>query len=87
MRLLRNGLVLLGAGFLVLMSAAVLAMSATNQMAAKRRISLEYRDHMEQCKNLSGDAAGMCEQQARGHADVAKAALIARRNAVARSPL
>ncbi|MNE43603.1 hypothetical protein D3C80_1377870 [compost metagenome] len=84
MRFLMSALVLLSIG--VLASTAVMAMSATDQMAAKRKISLEYRLHMEQCRTLHSEAADMCEQQAKGHAEAARAALISRRNAVTRSP-
>jgi hypothetical protein len=85
MRSLYSVLALLSAS--VLASTAVLAMSATDQMAAKRRISLEYRHHMELCKSLPDDAAEICEQQAKGQAEMARAALASRRKPVGRSPL
>ena len=77
MGFLHSFLLLLSAG--VVAAATVMGMAATDQMAAKRKISLEYQNHMEQCQNLSDDAARICEQQAQGHAEVAKAALATQR--------
>ncbi|WP_159911502.1 hypothetical protein [Pantoea sp. 18069] len=72
----------------VLTSAAALGAvsqgtAASEQMAAKRRISMQFRQDMQQCENLDGDAAELCERQAHGWAEAAKAELEARRQHLA----
>lgn len=85
MRSLYSVLALLSAS--VFASTALLSMSASDQMAAKRRISLEYQHRMELCKSLPGDSADICKQQAKGQAEMARAALASRRNPAGRSPV
>ncbi len=64
---------------ITVLGAAALASNASEQMAAKRRISLQFRQDMQRCDNLHGDAADLCERQAHGGAEVAKADLETRR--------
>lgn len=61
------------------LGAGVLDTAASEQMAAKRRISMQFRQDMQNCENLSGDAADLCERQAHDWAEVAKGELETRR--------
>lgn len=53
--------------------------AASQQMAAKRRISLQLQQDMQLCEQLDSGAAQYCERQAHGWAEVAKAELDAQR--------
>ena len=64
---------------LAALGAAALASTASEQMAAKRRISLQFRQDMQRCESLHDDAAHLCERQAHGGAEIAKAELETRR--------
>lgn len=82
MQSLRKMQALLGACAIV--SAAVLGSialgsAASEQMAAKRQISMQFREHMLKCEQLHGAAEQACERQAHGWAEVAKAELESRR--------
>lgn len=68
----------------VLLVAAVLSgmamgSAASQQMAEKRRISLQFRENMQQCEQLEGAAAQACQRLAHGWAEVAKSELDSRR--------
>lgn len=65
------------------MGAVALGAAASEQMAEKRRISTQFRQDMLLCENLHGDAADLCERQAHGWAEVARAGLEARRQRLA----
>lgn len=82
MQSLRKLRALLGVG--VIVSAAVLGSialgsAASEQMAAKRHISMQFRENMLKCEHLEGAAEQACERQAHGWAEVAKAELELRR--------
>ena len=64
---------------LAALGSAALGSAASEQMAAKRRISLQFRHDMQQCEDLNGEAADFCERQAHAGAEVAKAELEIRR--------
>jgi len=53
--------------------------AASQQMAAKRRISLQLQQDMRMCEHLDGTSAQYCKRQAHGWAEVAKADLHALR--------
>lgn len=55
---------------------------ASEQMAEKHRISLQLRQDVEQCGQLAGAAAELCQRQALGHAELARAELQAHRLAL-----
>lgn len=76
MHLLLSGCLLAA---LAVLGAAALASTASEQMAAKRRISLQFRQDMQRCESLHGDDAQLCERQAHGGAEIAKADLETRR--------
>jgi len=70
----------------IFISIAVLASlaigsTASEQMAAKRRISLQLRQEMEQCAPLDGAEALFCRCRCEGQAEVAIAELRAQRQA------
>jgi len=56
-----------------------LGSAASEQMAAKRHISMQFREHMLKCEHLQGAAEQACERQAHGWAEVAKAELESQR--------
>ncbi len=64
---------------LAALGSAALGSAASEQMAAKRRISLQFRQDMQACDNLHGDDADLCERRAHAWAEVAKAELETRR--------
>ena len=53
--------------------------AASQQMAAKRRISLQLQQDMRMCEHLDGATAQYCEHQAHGWAELAKTELDAQR--------
>ena len=70
----------------ILLSVAALASlaigsAASEQMAAKRRISLQLRQEMEHCAHLEAAQAQFCRCQCQDHAEVAMAELRAHRQA------
>jgi len=60
--------------------ASAQAMSDGDYRGQKERISAEYRAAQQKCNNLSGNAREVCEAQAKGTENVAKAELDARRD-------
>lgn len=71
----------------LVISAAVLSSwamgsPASEQMAAKRRISLQLRQETERCGHLTGAEADFCQRQAQGRAALARADLQAHRQAL-----
>lgn len=68
---------------LAALGSAALGSAASEQMAAKRRISLQFKQDMQACENLGGEAAELCERQAHAWAEVAKAELEIRRQRLA----
>ena len=64
---------------ITVLGAAALTSKASEQMAAKRHISLQFRQDMQRCEPLRGDAVHLCERHAHGSAEIAKADLETRR--------
>lgn len=68
---------------LAALGSAAVGSAASEQMAAKRRISLQFREDMQDCETRHGDAAELCERWAHAWAEVAKAELETRRQRLA----
>ena len=65
------------------LASTALGTAASEQMAAKRRISLQFQQDMLGCEKLDGVAEERCEHQAHAWAEVAKAELETRRQRLA----
>ena len=63
------------------LSSLAMGSAASQQMAAKRRISLQLRQDMERCARPGAAGLEACQQQAREHAMLATAQLQTQRQA------
>lgn len=63
------------AALLMFAGAQAATVSKDEYAAAKDRISAEYKQDKANCKQLSGNANDVCERQAKGKEDVARAEL------------
>ncbi len=82
MQTLRKMQALLGASTILsalVLGSLALGSAASEQMAAKRHISMQFRENMLKCEHLRGAAEQACERQAHGWAEVAKAELESQR--------
>ena len=52
---------------------------ASQQMAEKRQIALQFHEDMHACESLDADAADLCARHAHAWAEVARAELASRR--------
>lgn len=80
----RHAPALLCAGFLLctaVLSSLAMGSAASEQMAAKRRISLQLRQDLERCAHPGVSGPEACQRQARSRAELAVAELQVQRYA------